>query len=108
MSDPSGAVELVSVRVGHRAALRSPERLRVPMGDGTPPSERSVYFEELGRRVSTPIWSRWALSPGQCLPGPAIVEQPDTTTVVYPGHTLRVDDEGSLLIATDVRRSSCP
>jgi N-methylhydantoinase A len=72
------------------------------MADGTPPSERSVYFDELGRRVPTPVWSRWALSPGQRLPGPAIVEQPDTTTVVYPGQTLRVDDEGSLLIETGV------
>ena len=101
-SDPDGTVELVSVRVGHRAALPSPERLRVPMADGTPPSERAVYFEELGRRVPTPVWSRWALAPRQRLAGPAIVEQPDTTTVVYPDQTLHVDDEGSLLIETGV------
>jgi N-methylhydantoinase A len=30
--------------------------------------------------------------------GPAIVEQPDTTTVVYPGFTCRVDDAGNFLL----------
>ena len=30
--------------------------------------------------------------------GPAIVEQPDTTTVVYPGFTCRVDAAGNLLL----------
>jgi N-methylhydantoinase A len=96
-SDPGGAVELVSLRVQHRAALASPERLLVPSGDGTAPTERAAYFPELGR-VPTPVWSRSALTVGQRLPGPAIVEQPDTTTVVYPGQTLRVDASGSLLI----------
>ena len=51
-------------------------------------------------RVPTPVWSRAALAVGQRLVGPAIVEQPDTTTVVYPGQALRVDASGSLLIET--------
>jgi N-methylhydantoinase A len=99
-SDPGGAVEMVSVRVQQRAALPAPERLRVPMADGTAPTERLAYFAEVGR-VATPVWSRWALTPGQRLLGPAIVEQPDTTTVVYPGQELRVDDEGNLLVHID-------
>ena len=35
---------------------------------------------------------------GQRLPGPAIVEQPDTTTVIPPGWVARVEDSGSLRI----------
>jgi N-methylhydantoinase A len=101
-SDPDGALELVSVRVRHRAALPAPERLRVPMGDGTPPGERMAYFDELGRRVPTPVWARSALVAGQRIAGPAIVEQADTTTVAYPGQELRVDDEGNLLLETGV------
>jgi N-methylhydantoinase A len=103
-SDPGGAVEMVSVRVQQRAALPGPERLLVPTGDGTPPFERLAYFPELGR-VATPVWSRGALAIGQRLAGPAIVEQPDTTTVVYPGQALRVDDGGSLLLETGAGRS---
>ncbi|HEY3081416.1 MAG TPA: hydantoinase/oxoprolinase family protein, partial [Chloroflexota bacterium] len=63
-SDPAGAVEMVSVRVQHSAAMPGPEGMRVPTGDGTPPRERSAYFEELGGRVPTPVWTRTALHPG--------------------------------------------
>jgi N-methylhydantoinase A len=35
--------------------------------------------------------------------GPAIVEQPDTTTVVYPGFTCQVDDAGNLLLTLHTR-----
>jgi N-methylhydantoinase A len=99
-SDPDGAVELVSLRVQHRAAMPGPEEMRPPSGDGTPPSERTAYFEELGGRVATPLWSRAALRPGQRLSGPAIVEQADTTTVAYPGQTLEVDAAGNLILHT--------
>jgi N-methylhydantoinase A len=91
---------MVSVRVQHSAAMPGPEGMRVPTGDGTPPRERSAYFEELGGRVPTPVWTRTALHPGQRLDGPAIVEQADTTTVVYPGQALEVDAAGNLIMHT--------
>ncbi|HEV8632752.1 MAG TPA: hydantoinase/oxoprolinase family protein [Chloroflexota bacterium] len=97
-SDPGGAVEMVSVRVQHSAAMPGPEGMRVATGDGTPPTERPVYFEELGGRVPTPVWARTALVPGQRLTGPAIVEQADTTTVVYPGQVAEVDAAGNLIL----------
>jgi N-methylhydantoinase A len=99
-SDPDGAVELVSLRVQQSAAMPGPDGMRPPTGDGTPPTERSAYFEELGRRVPTPVWTRTALRSGQRLDGPAIVEQPDTTTVVYPGQALEVDPVGNLILHT--------
>ena len=34
------------------------------------------------------------------LKGPAIVEQPDSTTIIYPGQTGFVDRAGNLLIRT--------
>ena len=52
---------------------------------------RSAYFTESNGYVDTPIYSREALKPGMAFEGPAIIEQEDTTTVVYPGHTARVD-----------------
>ena len=35
---------------------------------------------------------------GAVLSGPAVVEQPETTTVVLPGWTATVDDHGNLII----------
>ena len=36
------------------------------------------------------------------LDGPAIVEQSDTTTVIEPGMTLRVDRHGNLMVRVRV------
>lgn len=46
----------------------------------------------------TAVYDRAALCPGDTFAGPAIVEQSDTTTVVYPGHTARVDNLGNIII----------
>ena len=48
--------------------------------------------------IDTPVHDRRAMRPGDTLAGPAIVEQFDSTTVVHPGDTLRVDDAHNLII----------
>jgi len=58
-------------------------------------AERLVHFAP-GGFVPTPIYARPRLPLGVELPGPAIVEQPDTTTVVPPGWTARVEESGNL------------
>jgi N-methylhydantoinase A len=42
------------------------------------------------------IYERAHLEPDMVLDGPAIVEEPDTTIVVLPGQSARVDDFGNL------------
>jgi len=64
---------------------------------------RPVYFDEYQAYRDTPIYQRDLLPLGAQFDGPAIVEQPDTTTVVYPGQTLRVDRTGNLIIAVGAR-----
>jgi len=44
------------------------------------------------------IYDRTKLHPGIELPGPAIVSEMDSTTVVLPGFTAKVDSVGNLLI----------
>ncbi|SFK80449.1 hydantoinase/oxoprolinase family protein [Falsiroseomonas stagni] len=60
--------------------------------------KRDVWFPEAGGFVATPIYSRDALHPGNRFVGPAIVEQMDTTTVVLPGMTARVDSYLNLIL----------
>lgn len=57
---------------------------------------RAVCFEGAWRE--TPIYERARLPRGACLDGPAIVEQPDTTTVVEPGMRARADALGNLVL----------
>jgi N-methylhydantoinase A len=51
-----------------------------------------------GRWVATPVWSGPALPPGQTILGPAIVEEPFTTVVVYPGQRASIDAWGNYTI----------
>jgi N-methylhydantoinase A len=53
--------------------------------------ERQMWLPEAGGFVSCPIYDRDRLDAGNCIEGPAIVEQMDTTTIVLPGTTARVE-----------------
>jgi N-methylhydantoinase A len=50
-----------------------------------------VYFETHGDYVDTPVYDGALVQPGNLIPGPAIVEEPDTTIVVYPGQEAMLD-----------------
>ena len=62
-----------------------------------PKSYRDVFFPEVGGFVSCPIYDRLALPPGRQLDGPAVIEERESTVIIGPGGTLRVDDYGNLL-----------
>ena len=58
-------------------------------------SHRNVFF---GGWISTPIYQRRDLEPGMRFAGPAIVEQADTTSVIEPGMSARVDAFSNILV----------
>jgi N-methylhydantoinase A len=99
-------VEFVNFRATHTYPLPAPapraaERVealstpRVPADAQT--GERPAYFPSAGF-LATAIFDRARLSVGAHLSGPAIIEQPDTTTVVPPGYTAVVETSGNLRI----------
>jgi N-methylhydantoinase A len=57
---------------------------------------RKVWFP--GGWRDTAVWSRLALPAGALIEGPAILEQPDATTVIEPGHAGRVDALGNVIV----------
>jgi N-methylhydantoinase A len=59
---------------------------------------RQVYWPESGGYVATPIYDRYRLTPGSQIAGPAIVEEPESTTVVPPGCEATVDEWLSLTV----------
>ena len=59
--------------------------------------ERQAWFGD--GFLATQVYDRYALRPGIEIPGPAIVEEREATTVIAPGDTLRVDKAGNLRIA---------
>jgi N-methylhydantoinase A/oxoprolinase/acetone carboxylase beta subunit len=66
--------------------------------------EREAWFRVGGelRQVSTRFYDRAALKAGNTLEGPAIVNQYDSTTVIPPGLTARIDRFGNIVIGTGV------
>jgi N-methylhydantoinase A len=97
-------VELVNLRLRAVGLIRKPELREIPQGSGqpSPAGVRSVYFEWPDAWVETPIYERVDLGAGSAFQGPAIVEQYDSTTVVYPGWKGDLDRFGVL----NLRRES--
>ncbi|MDP6474331.1 MAG: hydantoinase B/oxoprolinase family protein [Alphaproteobacteria bacterium] len=99
-------VEIINVRVvaiGRIAELGWPD---LEAGGEDPAAARlltrDVIFDVDGRAEAhaTPFYDRILLKAGNRIPGPAIVEQYDTTTVIPPGCTVEVDHIGNLSIDT--------
>ena len=102
---PEKDVELVNIRligVGKIPSLQ-PRTLKdggpVPAADAIT-SRGPVIFETAGGYASfdTPHYARAKLLAGNKIAGPAIVEQPDSTTPIPPGRSATVDRYGNLII----------
>lgn len=63
-----------------------------------PSTHRSVFFDELGERVATPVYDRDDLRFGARIEGPAIISQLDSTTVVPPRTTAVIDEWANIRI----------
>jgi N-methylhydantoinase A len=95
-------IELVNLRLRAIGGIPKPElgaaRQRdEPKSIGT----RRVYFEKEEGWLETPIYLRGDWVGG--FPGPAIVEQYDATTVVYPGWAAETDGVGNLVLGRATR-----
>ena len=58
--------------------------------------ERDVYFG--GDFIMCGVFDRKRLPGKLSLPGPAVIEQPDATTVIEPDMTCNADSSGNLII----------
>jgi N-methylhydantoinase A len=74
----------------HRAGDESADQARA--------GERDVYWPEVGRWESTPIYRATSLAAGVEVSGPAILQTPETTVAVPAGDRLDVTEDGSFRI----------
>lgn len=100
-SFPASAGEVVSLKLEIYGLLPKPEMNSIILDGGQkmaiPRAEREVYFEGLGF-TPCPIFRRMNLTEQTKIEGPAIIEEPASTTVVHPGDDLTVDKMGNLII----------
>jgi N-methylhydantoinase A len=97
-------IEFVNFRLTGLGAVPKPELRRIA-ANARPESAlkgtRDVDFDELGRHESR-IYERDRLGAGAELEGPAVIEEPAASTVVFPGQRVHVDELGNVIVDLEV------
>lgn len=99
-SDAQAPVEIVNLRVeavGETGRIALPEIAAAPGGRPEPAGERRASLDGNAPRP-VPVYRREALRAGHVVPGPAIVDQLDSTTVLLPGQSAATDRYGNMII----------
>ena len=97
LTSPHEVVNIRVVALGRDANVAAEE---LEHGDGSPAAAR-VRDHQLwagGKAHHAAIYERSKLRSGDVVPGPAIVTEMDSTTLIHPGHVARVHPMGALLI----------
>jgi N-methylhydantoinase A len=98
--DPDSAVEVMTERLrvsGRIAPVRLPEASAT--GEAPTGARRRVFLD--GTWHDVPVRGRGTIGLRDVLPGPMIVEQGDSTALILPGWTGRMDRIGNLVITAD-------
>ncbi len=101
------AVEIVNIRVIGTGAIENLEAVKIPTGGGdisrAQVDERQVTFKgkEHPVHLATKVYDRSLFCAGDTIPGPAVINQMDTTIVIEPGCTGHVNDYGIIIIDID-------
>jgi N-methylhydantoinase A len=98
---PNLDVEILSWTLSLQTIVPEPERAAppAPAGEARAPREtRRVFDPGLGREVDAGIFWRPDLAPGDRVAGPALIAEPQTTTVVSAAFDAVVDDLGYLVL----------
>ncbi len=97
---PAEPAEIVSLRlsvvgkmpVPQLSAHSKDETINVATGS------RDIYFDKAVGFQDTPSFDRTRLKPGHAIAGPAVIEEHASTTVLFPGDELEVDEYLNLVI----------
>ncbi len=100
---PDRAVEIVNVRISATTAPPGADGVTPTTADRAvappkPAKVRPVLWTDQAGFTETPVFARSQLPVGHPLPGPAILEQFDTTVVLPPGASATPDRFGNLVI----------
>ncbi|RMF79857.1 MAG: hydantoinase/oxoprolinase family protein, partial [Chloroflexi bacterium] len=99
MEDP---IEIVTLRLRVIGLLPRPNMTKLDTATGDVDSarkgSRSVYIRDKNDHVEYSVYDRMKLAAGHRIDGPAIIEEPSSTTLVHESDVLTVGEYGELLI----------
>ncbi|MCO6450778.1 MAG: hydantoinase/oxoprolinase family protein [Caldilineales bacterium] len=93
-------IELVNYHLTAFGVVAKAEMQRADAGGSLQQAakgSRRVYFDDFGYE-QTPVYERARLPLNKPIPGPLVIEEPTSTTVVFPDQTLHRDEFGLLHI----------
>ncbi|KFI32480.1 methylhydantoinase [Haematobacter missouriensis] len=101
LNPPTDRIEIVNVRITVSAETGSARMAR--QTDGADPEtavkqRRQIYFPELRDFTETPVYDRIMLPGGIDIHGPAVIEEPESTLVVGPEGSFRVEPNGNIVV----------
>jgi N-methylhydantoinase A len=98
---PGAAAQFVALRVSVTAPMPGAGgKLRLDQQNTSKAAlkgHREVYFDELSERRSTPVYDRYALTPGTSITGPAVFEENESTFIVGLGARISLLPDGSIM-----------
>lgn len=101
---PDVGVEVINWRVvarGPEQSLNFATQSGKTDGSKAEKGSRRVFSPAKGEFVETPVFDRYALKPDMTFPGPAIVEERESTLVVSSRGRARVDDFLNVIVEFD-------
>ena len=98
---PDAAIEIMSWSVAVSTAKGSRTSIPpvAPVGQAQSSGERSVFDAHQAKEVSMRIVDRETLQPGEHIPGPAIVVEEGTSTLISSSFDAHVDGGGALILS---------
>ncbi|GAA6202963.1 hydantoinase/oxoprolinase family protein [Aquicoccus sp. SU-CL01552] len=104
---PSGGINIEAVFV--TARVRQEPRKLIGAGKDDPQgavaqATRPACFNPAKGLEETPVFDWTALSPGDTITGPAIIEAPDTTYVIEPGWSYRMNQFRNGIVTADTAK----
>ncbi|HEY7248430.1 MAG TPA: hydantoinase/oxoprolinase family protein [Xanthobacteraceae bacterium] len=102
-SAPNESADIVTLRLQSEIVVPRLSLPQLPCTDGNTAlsikGRRPLYDISERKFQTVNIWDRAKLRAGDCFEGPAVIEQFDSTTVALAGQTVRVEANGTLIIA---------
>ena len=82
----------------HSGDLQAMVERNMAVGPRIPDAWREVIFTDAAKPIRTRIAWRPSLAAGARIEGPAVIEEPNATTLIHPGDVATVSAAGHLII----------
>lgn len=98
-ADTSMPIEIVSLRLTARVPAEPMQTGNTAQKSAAPDEwpQREIWFTAASAERAKVVW-REQMTVGAAVAGPAVIEQADATTLVWPGWSAMLDDAGNLML----------